>query len=89
MTPDKLMTCIKRTALPALVVRASAPLSDGVSLWFSEGSQVDIERVPTGSSYTILGGPHPAAKVIHGVVERCARLHEQSSVSGSVSAKPA
>uniref|UniRef100_A0A9X8VLV6 Uncharacterized protein n=1 Tax=Serratia marcescens TaxID=615 RepID=A0A9X8VLV6_SERMA len=58
-----------------------------MSLWFSEGSRVDIERVPTGSVYTILGGPRPAGKVIRGVVDRCARRHGQPSARGVVPAK--
>lgn len=87
VTPDKLVTCVKRTAPPTLVVRASVALSDGLSLWFSEGSRVDIERMSTGSTYTILGGPRPAGKVISGVMDRCGRLHGQPSASSAVPEK--
>ncbi|AMH00561.1 hypothetical protein AL485_16055 [Serratia liquefaciens] len=70
--PDVLMTCFLRNIPPALVVRASTPLSDGGSLRFSTGSQVDIERAPAGSAYTILGGPRKAGNAIQGALEQCA-----------------
>jgi len=70
--PDVLITCFLRNIPPSLVVRASTPISDGGSLWFSAGSQVDIERVTTGSAYTILGGTREAGNAIQGALEQCA-----------------
>lgn len=79
--PDVLTRCFLRNVPPALVVRASTPLSDGRSLRFSTGSQVDIERAPTGSAYTILGGPRQAGNAIQSALERCAVAPDASVIT--------